>query len=202
MRARSCQTPRAALEPLGGAVLGGPILGSPVCGERSRYSGKDCSAPHPPMAGGPHHCSTLWDQGFYVELSLGPTSPPCPTWWSLAFRDPRLTHEDPTPHLASIWGWPSQGWRGGHIWLGNWRIPRGPVTPREGSVSLCNTTPCTAAGLCLAPWSSGQCWRMGSSLSQPPPPTASQPQPGTCHPPGSPGGPPFGGHPTGRSLTC
>lgn len=44
-----------------------------------------------------------------VKQSLGPTGSPCPTWWSPAFHNLTLTHVDPAPHLASIWGLHSWG---------------------------------------------------------------------------------------------
>lgn len=114
-------------------MLGGLILGVAVLGRAAVY-------PTHPWQEAPISTASCEIRGFYVKLSLGPTSPPYPTWWSPTFHDPRLTHVDLAPHLASIWGWHS--WGGGHIWQGNRRNPRGPVTPREGSVSLCNTPPC------------------------------------------------------------
>lgn len=74
----------------------------------------------------------LVGSGASVELSLGPTGPRCPTWWSPAFCDLTLTHADPAAHLASIWGWHSEG--GGHIWLGKSEDPQGAGDPR-GRVS-------------------------------------------------------------------
>lgn len=52
--------------------------GCPVCADRNHCAGKDCRAPR--HGRGPP--STSHPVGFYAELSLGPTSPPCPTWWS------------------------------------------------------------------------------------------------------------------------
>lgn len=60
-------------------------------------------------AGGPVSAAPCGIRGLSVKLSRGPLGPPCPTWWSPAFLDLSLTHADPAPHLASIWGWHSGG---------------------------------------------------------------------------------------------
>ena len=100
-------------------------LGSPVCGD-----GEGCGPSSPSRDRRPRSVQRLAGSGASVELSLGPTGPPCPTWWSPAFCDLRLTHADPAPHLASIWGWHSEG--GGHIWLGKSEDPQGAGDPPPG----------------------------------------------------------------------
>lgn len=140
MRAGAANPPeQASLEPTALKPAGGACFW-----ELLRWEGLQCTPPthgrRPPSVEHPVRLGA-----FMSSCQLGPTSPPCPTWWSPTFHDPRMTHVDLAPHLASIWGWHSSG--GGHIWQGNRQIPMGPVTPREGSVSLCNSPPCAAGWL-------------------------------------------------------
>lgn len=127
--------------------------------------------------------------GFYVELSLGPPSPPCPTW-SPAFRHPRLTHADPAPHLASIWGWYSR--RGEVTSGGEIGGPQGASDPQERvSEPLKRHDTCCWLVLVLLPGAPGKAEGQGlasPSLSQGP---ASCPAPQAALP--------FGGQPPGCS---
>lgn len=73
--------------------------------------------------------------GFYAELLLGPTSPPCPTWWSPHSETQADSHGPSSTsglHMGLVL--PGEGGRS-HL-VGKSEDPRGPVTPREGSVSL------------------------------------------------------------------
>ena len=91
-----------------------------------------------PMAHGrgPRPVQRHAGSGASCQAVPGAFCPPSPTQWSPAFCNLRLTHADPAPHLASIWGWHSKG--GGHIWLGKSEDPQGASDPRprEGSASL------------------------------------------------------------------
>ena len=128
--------------------------------------------------------------GFYVELSLGPPSPPCPTW-SPAFRHPRLTHADPAPHLASIWGWYSR--RGEVTSGGEIGGPQGASDPQERvSEPLKRHDTCCWLVLVLLPGAPGKAEGQGlasPSLSQGP---ASCPAPQAALP--------FGGQSHSRPL--
>lgn len=181
-------------------MLGGPPLGFPVCGDGSRCAAKGCSAPHPPMAGGPRQRSTLWDQGLLCQAGPGPTSPPHPTWWSPTFHDPGLTHVDPAPHLASIWGWHSWGGRS-HL-AGKSEDPQGASDP-QGRVSEPLQHHAMDAG-CSASCSlelGAMLQGGGAGRPQPPPRAASQPWPGPRLLPGPQAALALGDSPQGTPLT-
>lgn len=67
------------------------------------------TAEPPTTAGGPHPRRTLW--AFMLSCPWGPPALPAQPGGHHIPR-PRLTHADPAPHLASIWGWYSRGGRG------------------------------------------------------------------------------------------
>lgn len=157
------------LQLLGRQRLEAQALGSHLC---LHTDGEGCGPSSPSRGRRPQWVQCLAGSGASVELSLGPTGPRCQTWWSPAFCDLRLPHADLAPHLASIWGWHSEG--GGHIWLGKSEDPQGAGDPR-GRVSepLKRHATCCRLGCVPLPGAGDSAGAAGPS--QPSPPAASRP---------------------------